>query len=314
MPARLKELVSKFGTVVALVVLAAYFQLRTSDFLTSGNLAAILNQGAVLMLLACGLTLCLTLGQFDLSVGWVASTSAMVCTGLMSKHGTPLVLAVVVAIGVGALVGLANGLMVTTLRINALLATLATGSVLSGLGSWYSITPFSTGLSEHFVDFGLKTWGWLPAPALAAAVVCLAAWVFLQHTAAGRRMYAVGGNAEAARIAGVHVTLITIGAFVASSTLAAIGGIILAAELGSGQPQSAVGLMLGTFAAAFLGAATWREGQFHIAGTVIGVLILGVIFSGLSLLGTQAYVNDISTGLILVVAVGLSALLRPKST
>lgn len=309
---KLATWLGKYGTVLALVLLVAYFQINAAGFLNSGNIAAILGQAAVLMLLAGGLTLVLVLGLFDLSVGWVASMAGMICTGLMSEHHVSLPLAVLVALLAGAVVGLVNGVLVTVFRINALLATLATGSLVSGFLTWYSITPFSTGLSNDFLNFGFKRWGWLPAPALASAVVCFVAWVILQHTASGRNMYAVGGSAEAARIAGVNVRRITIGAFVACSVMAAAGGIVLAAQLGSGQPQSAVGLLLETFAAAFLGSATWREGQFHLAGTAVGVLILGVVFSGLGIMNTPAWLNQVITGLILIAAVGLSSLVRPK--
>ncbi|TNM38479.1 ABC transporter permease [Nocardioides albidus] len=310
---QIRTALSRFGTVIALVLLVAYFQVNASSFLTSGNIAAVLSQAAVLVLLAGGLTLVLVLGQFDLSVGWVATLAGMVCTGLMSEHGVSLALAIAAALGSGALVGLVNGLLVTRLQVNALLATLATSSIIQGLLVWYSITPFSTGLSPKFLDFGFKAWGPLPAPALAAGVVTFVVWVILQHTAAGRHMYAVGGSPEAARVAGIDVKRITVGAFVACSTMAAAGGVVLAGQLGSGQPQGAVGLLLGTFAAAFLGSATWREGEFHIAGTVIGVLILGVVFSGLGIMNTPAYLNNIVTGGILIAAVGMASLLRPRS-
>jgi ribose transport system permease protein len=313
MGSRLRELTARYGTVFALIALVVVFQIQTGNFLSSGNIAAVLNQAAVLALLAGGLTLVLVLGQFDLSIGWVASLGGMIATGLMSQRGVSLPVAVAAALVAGAVIGLINGLLVTVLRINALLATLATASVISGLSSWYSIRPFSTDLAPSFIEFGITTWGWLPAPALAAGLCCFVAWVFLQHTSAGRRMYAVGGNREAARIAGVHVERTMVGAFIACSVMASAGGVLLASQLGSGQPQSAVGLLLGAFAAVFLGSATWREGQFHIAGTVIGVLILGVVFSGLSLLNTPSYLNDIATGIILIVAVGASARLRPRT-
>lgn len=312
MPAFARMALSRYGTVIALILLIVFFQLNTGNFLSSGNIAAVLNQAAVLMLLAGGLTLVLVLGQFDLSVGWVASLAGMICTGLMSEQGVALPLAVLAALAVGAFVGVVNGVLVTALGINALLATLATGSIVSGFLAWYSITPFSAALPDAFLNFGFQRWGWLPAPAVASALICLLGWVVLQHTAPGRYMYAVGGNAEAARIAGVNVRGITIGAFVACSVMAAAGGIVLAAQLGSGQPQGAVGLLLGTFAAAFLGSATWREGQFHLAGTGVGVLILGVVFSGLGIMDTPAWLTSVVTGLILIAAVGLSTLLRPK--
>jgi ribose transport system permease protein len=308
------DVVRRFGTVVALAGLVLYFALATSgQILTSGSIAAILNQVTVVGILSLGLTVCLVLGQFDLSIGWTASLGGVVATGLMSENGFPAWLAVILALAAGALVGLVNGLVVTYLRVNAFLATLAMGSVLSGVISWYTISPFTANLSERFLTFGLKEVLGVPLPALVLFVLAVVLWVFLQQTASGRRMYALGGNAEAARIAGVRVKRLQIAAFVICSTCASLAGVLLAAQLGSGQPNGATGLLLGAFAAAFLGASTWRDGEFHIGGTVVGMLIMGVLFSGLALTDAKYFLKDVITGSILVLAVGGASLLKRGS-
>lgn len=304
----------RFGTVIVLVLMVAYFAIATSGaIVTTQNIQSILNQISVLGVLSLGLTVCLVLGQFDLSIGWTASLAGMVSTGLMSQHGTPMLIAVLAAIGVGLVVGLVNGLIVTVLRVNALLATLAVGSVISGIINWYSISPFTDGISQSFKDLGQNKVLGVPGPAIVLILLAIGLWTFLQQTAGGRRMYAIGGNEEAARVAGVRIRAMQVLAFVICGVCASISGILLAAQLGSGQPTGAVGLMLSAFAGAFLGSATWREGEFHIGGTIIGVLILGVIFSGLSLTDAAYYFKDITTGVILVLAVGSAAVLRTRS-
>ncbi len=314
-PAQLVVKVARrFGTVIALGLLIVYFSATTSGaFMTVATANAILTQVSVVGILALGLTVCLIVGEFDLSIGWTASLAGMVATGLMSKNGTPVVVALAVAVGIGIAVGLINGLIVTLLKVNALLATLATGSILSGIINWYSISPFSEGLSPLFLKLGQSKPLGIPMPAYFFFGIAIVLWVLLQQTATGRRIYALGGNAEAARIAGVHTTRLRILAFIISGTCAAVAGLLLAAQLGSGQPTGAVGLLLSAFAGAFLGSATWREGEFHIGGTVIGIFIMGVTFAGLALLDAEYFFRDVITGLILIIAVGSSSLLRARS-
>jgi len=302
----------RFGSVIVLVLLIIYFAIATrGNMLQLGNVTSILNQIAVLGVLSLGLTVCLIIGQFDLSIGWNASLSGMVATGLMSASSVPTPLAIVAALGVGVTVGIVNGLVVTYLKVNALLATLAMGSVLSGIISWYSVSPFLN-LPADFTALGQTVILHIPSPAIVMAILAVLLWIFLQQTPAGRWMYAIGGNEEAARVAGVRIRPIQILGFVVCGVCASVSGILLAAQLGSGQPTGAVGLLLSAFAAAFLGSATWREGEFHIAGTIIGVLVLGVVFSGLALTNAPYFLKDIATGVILVLAVGSSSLMRTR--
>ncbi|HWM35289.1 MAG TPA: ABC transporter permease [Pseudolysinimonas sp.] len=309
------DVLRRFGTVIAFVLIVVYFAGSTNGALiSSGNIAAILNQAAVVGTMALGLTVCLVLGQLDLSIGYVATLSGLVVTGLQSQQGLPPLVSIPVALAVAALIGLVNGVVVTWLKVNALLATLAMGAIIGGVISWYTITPFTTGIADDFVAFGQTRWGFLPAPAVVLIATAVVLWVFLQQTPTGRRMYALGGNPEAARNAGVRIARLQIVAFVISGLCSGIAGILLSAQLGSGQPTGAVGLLLGAFSAAFLGASTWRDGEFHIGGTILGVLVIGVVFSGLALTDAQYYLKDIVTGAILILAVGSANLLRVRST
>lgn len=301
----------KYGAVVALILLIIGFTIaRPNQFLSYDNVIAILQQVSVLGIMALGLTATLIMLDFDLSIGWVASLAGMLVTGWMSTKGMPVPLAIVLSLGIGVAIGLANGLIVTHLGVNAFIGTLAMGSILSGIITWYSISPFIANIPQNFVDIGQSKVASVPLPVLILAVFVIALWVLFEKTVPGRRMYAIGGNREAARISGVSINRYRIMAFVISSFCAAAAGVLLAAELASGQPGAATGFLLDAFAASFLGAATWREGEFHMAGTVIGVLIMGVIFNGLSLVDAPSWSKDVLRGAILIVAVGASGILR----
>ena len=305
----------KYGAVVALLLMIATFAiLRPSQFLNYDNVISILLQVSVLGIMAVGLTATLIMVEFDLSIGWVASLAGMLVTGWMAHNGLPVALAIVLALAVGLGIGILNGVIVTGLGVNAFICTLAMGSVVSGVLGWYSISPIILGVPEGFSRIGQSVIFHVPSPVLIMAVVAIALYVLMERTVPGRKMYSVGGNREAARLAGVPINRYRIMAFAISGFCAALAGVLLASELGSGQPQGAIGFLLDAFAATFLGAATWREGEFHIGGTIVGVLIMGVIFNGLALLNAPAWTTDVLRGAILIAAVGASGILRRRTT
>jgi ribose transport system permease protein len=302
---------SRFGAVVALLLLIVLFTvLRPEQFLSSANIVSILGQVAVVGIMALGLTATLIMLEFDLSIGWVGSLAGMLVCGWMANNGMPVPLAILLALAVGAGIGLANGLVVTGLGVNAFIGTLAMGSVVSGAISWYSISPISAGIPVGFSNIGQGKVLGIPGPVFIMVAVAIVLYVLFEKMVPGRKMYAIGGNSEAARLSGVPIDRYRILAFMISGVCAAAAGIVLASSLASGQPLGATGFLLDAFAAVFLGAATWRDGEFHIGGTLVGVLIIGVIFNGLSLLDAPAWSKDVMRGSILILAVGASGILR----
>jgi ribose transport system permease protein len=301
----------KVGAVLALLLLIVIFTiLKPDQFLSSNNVISILQQVSVVGILALGLTVALIVTEFDLSIGFVGSLAGMLVCGWMSKAGMAVPLAIILALGVGAFIGLLNGLIVTQLRVNAFIGTLAMGSVVAGAIGWYSVSPIITGIPKGFTSIGQgKVWG-IPGPVLIMVFVAIVLFILCEKTVPGRRMYAIGGNAQAARLSGVPVDRYRILAFIISGLCAAAAGVVLASSLGSGQPAATTGFLLDAFAAAFLGAATWRDGEFHIGGTIVGVLIIGVIFNGLSLLNAPSWLNEVMRGGILILGVGASGILR----
>ena len=308
----LAERVGRYGTVVALAGLVLVFSvLRPAAFVQFATFVNILQQSAVLTVLAVGLTICMVMLEFDLSIGNMASLGGVLAAGFMAFAGFPWPLAIVLALSAGALVGLVNGLVVTQLRVSSFIATLAMGTIVVGVNFWYNGgVTISTGIPDGFIQLGRLTFVGLPLLVWVAVVVCVVAWMLLNQTPVGRNMYAIGGNAEAARLAGIGVTRARLLAFIFSGTCAALGGVMLSAQFGLGFPNAGDALLLQAFTANFLGAVTLRDGEFHVLGTVVGVLLLSVIFTGLTILGVPLYVQNWTQGGLLIVAVALSGIVR----
>lgn len=306
------RITSKYGTVIALVALIAVFALLKGNlFLTTGNLVDIASDIAIGAIIACGLTIPLVAEEFDLSVGYVASFAGVLVTGFMVKSNLPMGVAIVAAIAACSLIGLINGLIITKAGVHSFVATLGTGTIVVGLNFLYnSGIAFSVGLPDAFFKINLDKIAGVPLPVFIAAAVVIALWVLLNRTLFGYYAQAIGQNQEAAHLVGVRVDRIRVLAMVVSSTCAGIGGILLAAKLGSGQSNAADGYLLSAFAAAFLGSVALRNAEFHIVGTVIGVITIGVAFNGLAIVGAPTFWQYVVQGGLLIGAVALSTVAR----
>lgn len=303
---------SRYGTIVGLLLMVIFFSANAPGiFLSRANFLNILSQASLTAIIASGLTYTLVVGEFDLSIGYVASFVGLIVTGLMAYQGFPIWLSIVCALLLGAAIGALNGVLVTKVRINAVISTLGIGTMLTGIGFTYSSFPIATGIPRAFTDISLGrlVFG-LPNPVIIMVIVLIALWVILNKTDIGQKMQAVGGNLEAARLSGIRVDRIKIFAFATAGFCAALTGTLLSSLLGSGTLAAADGYLLDAFAAVFLGSATLKEGEFHITGTLVGVLILAVGFNGLSIFGAPTHFQPIFKGGILVLAVGMSALAR----
>ena len=302
----LLSLVARYGTVVFLLLLLVGFSIgRPEVFPTMLNLLNILNQSAILGIIAVGLTVCLVMGLFDLSISAMATLGGYaVCHLLVLEAGLPIWVAILAVLVIALLIGVANGMLVSYLGISAFIATLASGSIITGvvLGVSDSRTIVS-GLPDAFGFIGQESSFGIPNAVILMVVVAWGLWVLLEHTQVGRNLYAIGGNPEASRLSGLAVKRYGPFALAISAICAALAGIVAASSLGAGRPQG-VGetYLLNAFAAVFIGASTLRPGQFHILGTVIGVLLIGVINNGLSILGAPTYWQYIVQGALLIIA------------
>ena len=297
---------ASFGTLIGLVGLIALFALlKPQAFLTPLNFSNILEQLAILAMIAAVQTVVMVVGDFDLSVGALASLTG-VLTAQLLVAGLHPALAIAAGLAAGLLAGALNGFLVAYLGLSAFIATLATMTSFTGLALLISEGTTVFGLPDAFVWLGQGKLGPVPVPVVVAILLALTVWFLLSRTVLGRQWYAVGGGPEAARLTGVNVKLVRFSAFLVSGAGAALAGIVLTARLASAHPNAADPFMLSSIAAVFLGITLSRAGTPSIGGTVVGLGIVGVLGNGLNILQVNSYVQQVLTGVIIVLAVSLS--------
>lgn len=312
----LGPLVEKYALVFALVAVVLVFSaLRPEVYPTTNNLQNILGSQAVLLILALGLIVPLTAGEFDLSAVSTMSLAAMTIAVLNVQHDWSLLPAIGVAVLAATFVGLVNAVLVVRLQIDSFIATLGSGTVVLGVVQWISDSTSVTGIDSALVDatIGTRVFGVSLQFYYALALVLIMAVVF-QYTPIGRRLLFVGRGAQVARLSGLHVDRIRGGALVTSALVAASAGVVYAGMLGGADPSSGQSFMLPAFAAAFLGATAIVPGRFNAFGTLAAVyfLIAGVV--GLQMLGVASFVQQLFYGGALVVAVALSGAVRRRTS
>lgn len=305
-------IVGKYGTLIALGVMILVFSIEAGGtFLSVSNFVNILNQASLTAIIACGLTIGAIAGEFDLSIGYAASFAGVLVTGLVTRDGLPLILAVVITVLAGGMIGVTNGLVVAKAGVNSIVGTLGVGTILVGLSYGYSQgIPIATGLTPQFLNLAGGKFGPVPHDIIFMAVILGLLITLVAKTELGQRMIAVGGNKEAARLSGIRTDRVKIAAFIVVGLAAAVTGVLLASLTGSGTIGAGDSYLLSAFAAVYLGSATLRDGEFHILGTFIGVLIISIGFNGLSIFGLPTYYQYIFNGGVLVIAVGLSTIAR----
>jgi ribose transport system permease protein len=272
-------------------------------FLSGDNLTAILNNGAVTALLACGLTVVLIVGEFDLSIAAAASFGGALAAVLIAQQGVPLAATIAIVVAAGVVIGVVNGYLVTKFEIPALIATIGVSSLLDGLTLWVTgNTVIFTGFTDAFMTFGNWRMGSLQAPVFYLAAAAIFLGVMLRYTPTGRHMYATGGNRAASRLSGIRVQRQVILAFVISGVLGALAGLVYTARQGSLTPLFGTAFLLPVFAAAFLGSVTLTRRKFHILGTVLGVYLIETGTNGLLILGAPAFTQQLFAGAVLILA------------
>lgn len=299
----------KWATLLGFVALVVIFSvLRPEVFPSVRNLRNVSEQVAAMAIVSSMVTVVMVTGDFDLSVGTLASLCGVIVASLMTR-GFGVTTSILIALLAGALGGLINGVLVAYGGLSAFVATLATMTAFNGAALLCTdgATIFS-GIPEPFRFLGQGSLGPVPVSVLVMAVVVALAWVIVEQTTFGRWLYAIGGNKEAAYLAGIDVRRMRLMAFVLSGTGAAMAGIVLTSRLFSAHPEAGDPFMLKAAAAVFLGATSLREGEPHVAGTLLGVLIMGVLGNGLNMLGVNSYVQSMLTGVIIALAVLLSGL------
>lgn len=305
-------MMARYGTIFGMVLMVVIFSMLASEsFPTWSNLRNVVNQAALAAIISGGLTIALIVGEMDLSIGFHASLAGVLVTGFIVRLGMPVLVAIGVVLLIGLLIGVANGLIVAKARVNAVIGTLGLGTVLTGLTFAYTAgAPISSGVPTSFTGISLGRTVGIPNNIIIMAFVVGILWTVINRMDIGQHIQAVGGNAEASRLSGIPVERVKIIAFAITGICAALAGILLASLLGSGTASAGDSYLLDAFAATFLGSATLRNGEFHILGTLLGVLFIALGFNGLALLGAATYWQFLFKGSVLVAAVSLSTVAR----
>ncbi|MER7083119.1 ribose transport system permease protein [Saccharopolyspora kobensis] len=291
------------GPLGGLVVLVVLLALLSPDFLTANNLLNVGVQASVVAVLAFGMTFVIVSGGIDLSVGSVAGLAGIATGWAVTSAGLPLWLAVPVGLAAGALAGLASGVLITAGRVPPFIATLAMLSVARGLALVIS-DGRPIGVDGWLTEIGSgELFGVLPYPVLVMLAIGLITAFVLRRTYTGRAMYAIGGNAEAARLSGIKVTRQRLLIYALSGLFAAVAGILLAARLSSAQPEAGTGYELDAIAAVVIGGASLAGGVGSALGTFVGALILAVLRNGLNLLDVSAFWQQVVIGAVIAAAV-----------
>ncbi len=303
---KMNNFFSKYGVLISLFLLIIFFSIKAPRFMSIKNIISLLRQISILCLLSTGLTFCMILNEFDLSIGEVAGLSGVLVTTLLLA-GYNLFISILIVLLIGITFGLINGLIVTKLKIDSFIVTLAMSTIT--LGCNYFITrgkPIYGEFPPGFIALGRGDLFSIPYPVIIALVVLFLGIIFTKKTKYGRYMYAIGGNIIAAQHSGITTDRYRILGLTLSGLCASMGGVVLASRLGSGQPTAGSGFMMNCFATVFLGTAIFGSKIPNLLGTFIGVVIIGVLSNGLTMIAVPYYYEYIIEGLVLIGAVALT--------
>lgn len=307
------NLYGTYGVFFIFIIEFVIFSLANKSFLTLSNILSVGRQMSFTGIAAIGMTLVMLTGGIDISVGSMLAMAGVLCAKLSTDMELPLVVAIVATILLGALFGSINGIAVTRLHIPALIATLATQTILKGIA--YLITnavPVKNLTSSYkFLGQGYL-FGIIPVPLLITIALFVLAWWFLDKTYLGRRIYLVGGNEEAARLSGINTKLAITSTYVLSGVFAAIAGILMASRLGSGQPSVGGGFEMDVITATVLGGISVNGGKGKVVNVFVGACIMGVLANGMTMMNINQYQQWIINGLVLLFAVTMSNIRKPS--
>lgn len=304
--------------IVVLVVMIVLALIKPDVFLSAENLTNILKQNASLALLAVGMLIVIITGGIDLSVGSVMAL-AMVCIALSAHAGVPWVLCILIGPLVGVVAGVVNGLGLTWLRLpHPFIMTLGTLNIARGLTYLLTGGAPVSGLGPEIRYLGIAYWGLgifqppagLPVSLIVVAVSAIGVWLFLTRTSVGRHIYAIGGNAQAARVSGINVDNVLVLVYALCGFFAGLAGLLLVGRTGSGFPNAGIGIELDAIAAVIIGGASFFGGRGNVLGVLAGVLIMGLLRNGLNINNVSAFWQMILIGFVIIIAVYIDVLRR----
>ena len=289
--------------MLVLLLLVVLLSALSPVFLTPNNLLTVLKQISHNMCLALGMTLVIILGGIDLSVGALVAMIGTVTVGLIVNQGVPIFVGILMGLFLGIICGAINGGFVAFFKFPAFIVTLSMMNIARGVAYIYCGGKTTRIMDERFVKIGTGSLGLVPVPVIYMLVMIVIFSILLNKTKFGTYIYAIGGNREAARLSGVPIKLTEIAVFTIAGFMASFAGIVLAARMYSGQPSVGDGHELNAIAACVLGGISMSGGVGRIGGTVMGVLVMGVINNGLNLLNVSTYWQYVAKGAIILIAV-----------
>ena len=303
--ANLSNIYRKYGTVIALFVLVLIISIMNSKFLSMYNILNVFRQVSINGLIAFGMTFVILTGGIDLSVGAILALTGMVL-GLMIASGTPDLIAIPLVLVLGALLGWFNGVLISKVKLQAFIVTLATMTMFSGITMIISDGIPAMGITENSPLLNFFSQGdilGIPFPMIVLLVVFALLLILLQKTVFGRGVYAIGGNEEVARLSSLPTDRIKTSVYIISGAMSALAGVILTSRLSSSQPTAGAGFELDAIAAVVIGGTSLAGGRGRLFGTLIGVLIIGVLNNGLNIIGVSAFYQQFIKGLVILLAV-----------
>jgi ribose transport system permease protein len=312
---RVLRLLEANALLVLLVLVGVFFSVwsKTGDtFLSSANLQILVSNQAVIAIIALGALIPLVCNEFDLSVGAIAGLSAVLVASALSG-GLPVPIAILYGIGIGAVAGTINCLLVTRAGVNGVITTLGVATILDGVvvqktGGQAVVSD----IPKAVTDFGTGNTFGIPRVAYAMVAIALLVYYLLAHTPIGRQIYALGSNRAAAALVGMRTRLVLGLTFIAAGALAGAGGVLYVARAGGADPAVGAGFTLPALAAAFLSAASVKPGRYNVGGALVAIFFLAVLNNGLNLAGAQPYVANYVNGVALILGVGLAAFLHRR--
>ena len=301
---KLFEILQAYGTIIAgLLVIMIFSILRSDAFFTFRNLINISRQISLQVIIAIGATLIMCVGEFDLSIGALASLGGVI-GAMLAVAGVPIGLCFLIPVLICLILGWINGWIVTKFNVLSFITTLGMSTILAGFTYWLTdgATIFQN-IPRSFTFIGSKSLAQIPYLTLIMLLLSFSFWYIMRNTVFGRKLYAIGGNEAASQVSGINVKANKRIAFALCGGLSAMTGVLMASRLGSAHPTGGDSFFLSSYAAVYLGSTVFKEDVPNVWGTFIGAAILGILANGLTIVQVPTYIQDILTGTIIILAV-----------
>lgn len=316
---KILKLFYKYGTLLAIVVAMIFFATQSKYFFTFSNITDVLRSVCVITLMAIGVTFSSTTGGFDMSVGSTAGFATLLSAAAMVWWNLPLIFVIIIPIIMGIVVGLWNSLLIEKFKLPDILTTMSSMFIFQGIlitftkgYSIYANMVMQNGqtapgkFSKAFLTLGQGDLLGIPVPVIIVVVLLVLSHVFLNYTKQGRFLYMTGGNREAARLSGVPVVKYRVLSYALSGLFASLGGILLAARIGSGEVNAGAALLMDAIAASYIGYSVLGQGKPNMIGTFAGAVLMGIMLNGLTMMNVPYYAQDIVKGAVLVIALTMT--------